>query len=576
MVDLNEIDLESLPNVDSRLIPQLRRYFARVMELNGNPLDYRIEMIYNELINGKLNIIVGSIDKDSKDYCAYLQGCFAGMYFDHGLPSDIERKPTIVVSENELNTINQKYPDFEYRVISHEMEHHISYRFNGKERNTLTDYSIIGEPATEIGNLYNLLSGDEEKVIKKLFEHDKDFKVGYMAVVKLLVAINEASGHDLKDIIKANRNNDFEYFCSIIPKEYIEKISPLYDDFFEGKYIAEVGVQSARMLYNAIEQLKEYMYENLDLYPNLEQQTIDRIDSIFEGYEQTIGFKSEVSELLGQRAIYGIDYLDEFEMDWIKTELNSSFFEISGDEIEYSVFEELLKLNNHNAKVNVIMSEYSGYLKFVECIENVRQNVGQEFIVRDNFDRFLDEYDYNYGLPTRKIIPSNQEAVYRDSKTGEIKCFRNGNEVKDCNFTVWLNENDEVYGEGIELSGKVMDEDEWKTVSELILSKGMGGYVESSRMFDKMGYFKEALNSYCFGEKEETSDEVQEFLNEFYNKEYEHTLLDEVEQESEINIEDIEYKITAEDIGRATYKFRDKSNEANEILQEITEDKMKG
>lgn len=307
MIDLNEIDLESLSNVDNRMIPQLKKYFSRVMKLHGDPLDYRIETIYNELLNGDLGILVVSKDKNSPDYYEdfpkYAKGLFVTDAKLEGRIGDeiVENVSRIFIDEHELDVERiEKFSEYEDSTISHEMEHFISFRFNGQEQeNDLCDYSIIGEPATEIGNLYNMFDGDEEEIKKViLMEDDTILHIGYLLRVRLLWAINEATGHNIMELIQANRNNDFRYFCSIIPEEYIEKISLLYEDFFEGKLIEEIGDQPARVLYDAIERLKDYMYDNPEIYPNLTDQTMDMIDSIFQGYEQITKSKVDIDEEL--------------------------------------------------------------------------------------------------------------------------------------------------------------------------------------------------------------------------------------------------------------------------------------
>ncbi len=549
MVDLNEIDLESLPNVDNRLISQLREYFSRVMKLHGNPLDYRIQTIYNELKNGDLEMLVSSKDPNSPDYYEEFPKEAIGLFVNKPTEKEkVEGKITkdvsrIFIDESQLDVeYIKRFPGYEDSIISHEMEHLISCRFDGRDHeNDLCDYSIIGEAATEIGNLYNLFDGDEEKIKDVILkEDDTVLHIGYLLRVRLLWAINEATGHNIVDLIESNRNNDFDYFCSIIPKEYIEKISLLYDDFFEGKCIDEIGDQPARVLYDAIEQVKNYMYDNFELYPNLTNQTIDMIDSIFEGYERIIKERNEICQQLGERCIFNIRDIEEEELKEIVTKICTDFPEASEDEIEYSIFGELLRQTPYNRKANVIMSYYSGYFKYLESIEKVRGNIGQEdFIVRDNFEDFLDEYMYKDGLPAKGTRLLQQESIYREPETGRIKCFKNGNEVsEDGYFSIVLEEDDGIYGEWIELVGKVMNQEEWKKVSELILSKGYYKYVPASTILDKMKYLKEALKYYSLDEVEELSDEAYDFLYQFYNNE---AILKEEENnsEKEIKVADI-------------------------------------
>lgn len=549
MIDLNEIDFKSLPNVDNRIIPQLRKYFSRVMKLHGNPLDYKVETIYNELVNGDLEILVSSKDKNSPNYYEDFPKEAIGLFVNKPthkekaegkITKDVSR---IFIDESQLDAeYIEKFPGYEDTTISHEMEHFISWRFDGQNHeNNLCDYSIIGEAATEIGSLYNLFDGDEEEIKKvSLMEDNTILHIGYILRVRLLLAINEAAGHNIVELIEANRNNNFDYFCSIIPEEYIKKISLLYNDFFEGKCIAEIGDQPARVLYDAIEQLKNYMQDNSELYPNLTNQTIDMIDSIFNGYERITECRKDICEQLDERYILDINYMGEEDLKEIATKICTKFPEASDDEIEYGIFGELLRQNPYDKKVNAIMSCYSGYFKFLKNIEKVRENVGQEdFIVRDNLENFLDEYTYKEGLPTRGYTPLKQESIYREPKTGKIKCFINGNEVSDDgHFSVILKDDDEIYGECIELAGKVMDKDEWERVSKLILSKGLYEYVPTSTILDKMKYFNEALKYYGFNEREELSDKAHDFLNQFYCNE---VMLDEEEYESdeEIKVADI-------------------------------------
>lgn len=549
MVDLNEIDLEGLPNVDNRLIPQLRKYFSRVMKLHGNPLDYRIQTIYNELKNGDLEILVSSKDSNSPDYYEEFPKEGIGLFVNKPSKKEkVEGKITkdvsrIFIDESQIDTeYISRFSGYEDATISHEMEHFISDRFDGRDHeNDLCNYLIIGEPATEIGSLYNSFYGDEKKIKKTILEEDnRVLDIGYLLRVRFLWAINEATGHNIVDLIEANRNNDFDYFCSIIPETYIGKISLLYEDFFEGKCIDEIGNRPARVLYDAIEQLKNYMYDNLELYPNLTNQTIDMIDSIFEGYERIIEEKNDICQQLGERCIFNVRDIEEEELKEIVTKMCTKFPESSEDEMEYSIFGELLRQNPYDKKANVIMSCYSGYFKYLESIKKVRENIGQEdFIVRDNFEDFLYEYRYKDGFPTKETSALEQESIYRELETGRIKCFINGNEVsEDGYFSIFLEEDDEIYGNCIKLAGKVVNEDEWEKLSKLILSNGYYKYVPASTILDKMKDFKEALRCYSFDKKEKLSDEAYDFLDQFY---YNEAILKEEEyaSEEEIKVADI-------------------------------------
>lgn len=549
MVDLNEIDLEGLPNVDNRLIPQLRKYFSRVMKLHGNPLDYKVEIIHDELINGDLEILVSSKDKNSPDYYEEFPKEAIGLFVNKPkwkeivegkIRKDVSR---IFIDESQLDAeYIKRFSGYEDSTISHEMEHFISDRFDGRDHeNDLCDYSIIGEPATEIGDLYNLFAGDEEKIKDVILkEDDTVLHIGYLLRIRLLWAINEAAGHNIVDLIEANRNNDFNYFCSIIPEKYIKKISKLYRDFFEGKCIDEIGYQPARVLYDAIESFKNYMYDNVELYPDLTNQTIDMIDSIFEGYERITQCRSDICEQLGKRCIFDIRGMEEEELKEIVTKMCILFPEISADEMEYYILGELLRQNPHDKKANVIMSYYSGYVKFLENIEKVRENIGKvDFIVRDNFEDFLDEYSYKDGLPTKeesRIVI--QESIYREPETGRIKRFIDGNEVsEDRSFFISLKKTHEIYGYEIKLTGKVVDKDEWERISELIVSTGSYKYIPVSTMLKKMKDFKEALRCYRLNKIEELSDEANDFLDEFY---YHEAMLKEEEYESDEEIEIID------------------------------------
>lgn len=530
-MDLNKIDLEGLPNVDNRLIPLVRQYFSRVMKLNGNPLDYRIETIYNELMSGDLEILVSSKDKNSPDYYEEFPQYARGLFVNEPTMKErAEGKSTkditrIFIDEHELDAENMKrFSGYEDSRLCHEMEHFIAFRFDGRKReNRLCDYSIIGESATEIGCLYSMFDGNEEKIKDVILQDDDTvLHISYLLRVRLLWAINEAAGHSIVELIEANRNDDFDYFCSIMPKKDIDRISSLYDDFFEGRVIAEIGDQPARVLYDAIEQFKNYMYKNEELYPYLTDQTIDMIDSIFKGYDPMLECKNAVDEQLDERWIIKLRDFDEKELEEIVSEIKNDFPNVSDEEIEYDIFSQLLREHPHNEQSNVIMSCYTGYLKFLESMERVRQNVGdEEFLVLDNFEEFLGEYTYKDGMPLRgRYLPLEQKAIARDHDTGRIRCFKNGNEMsEDDYFYVLLKEHDEIYGDEIVLEGKVIDNEEWEKVSKKILSNSFDEYVPASMMLEKMKHFKEAIRYYSFGKIEELSDEAREFLTLFYENE---------------------------------------------------------
>ncbi len=552
MIDLNGINLESLPNVDNRLIPQLKRYFSRVMKLDGNPLDYRIETMYEELMNGHLEILVASKDKNSPDYYEDFPKYAIGLFLNKPtieekaegkITKDVSR---VFIDEHQLDVENiERFLGYEDATISHEMEHLISYRFDGQEHeNNLCDYSIIGESATEIGNLYNLFDGDEGKIKDVILkEDDTVLHIGYLLRVRLLWAINEAAGHNIVELVSANRNNDFDYFCSIIPKKYIEKISLLYNDFFEGKCIPEIGEQPAKVLYDVIEQFKDYMYDNPKLYPNLTNQTIDMINSIFKGYEQITECRKEIGEQLGERCIYGIDYLEEEDFKNIISEIRAKFPQMSDEDIEYDIFAELLRQNPYDKKANVVMSCYSGYFKFLKSIEKVKENIGQEdFFVSNNFENFLDEYMYRDGVPTRwRYIGLKQEAIYREPKTGKVKYFINSNEVlEDEHFPIILDENDDYK------------------------------YVPLQTILDKMKCFKEALRYYSFDKIEELSDEARVFLIPFYDDE---EILSEKEYEldEERNVADIARNALMPKLSELNFASYTSVNRADEEFKKRTE-----
>lgn len=588
MIDLNEIDLEALPNVDNRLIPQVKQYFSRVMKLNGNPLDYRIETIYNELMSGDLEILVASKDKNSPDYYEEFPKYAIGLFVNEPtmkeraegkITKDITR---VFIDEHELDAENmERFPGYEDSILTHEMEHFISNRFDGrKHENRLCDYSIIGESATEIGCLYSMFDGNEEKIKDVILQDDDTvLHIGYLLRVRLLWAINEAAGHSIVELIEANRNNDFEYFCSIMPEKDIDKISSLYDDFFEGKIIAEIGDQPARVLYDAIEQFKNYMYENEELYPYLTDQTIDMIDSIFKGYEPMLECKNAVDKQFDKRWIIKLTDLDEEELEDIVSEIRNDFPNVSNEEIEYDIFSQLLREKPHNEKMNAIMSCYTGYLKFLESMERVRENVGEEdFLVLDNFEEFLGEYTYKDGMPLRgRYLPLEQKVIARDHYTGRIRCFKNGNEMsEDDYFSVLLNEHDETYGDEIVLVGKVMDNEEWGKVSERILSNSMYEYAPASTMLEKMKHFKEALRYYSFREIEELSDEAQEFLNPFYENEArlneeEYELDEAYEFDEEIKIADIARNALMSNSSELNFASYTSVNHADEEYKKRTE-----
>ena len=525
MTDLNQLNLESLPNVDNRLIPQIKKYFERVMELHGKPLDYRIETIYNELINGDLKFLVGNNDKNSVDYSEDLKnsyGSYAGVYCHNGTLREHDGIATIIVNEDYVYKINEIFPDDVFHVISHEMEHYISNRFNNNEINVLTFDSIIGEPATEIGNLYNLLSGDEEKILEHIFQKDKKYRVAYEAGVKLLISCNHAAGHSIKEIVEANRNNDFDYFCSIIPEKYIKIISLLYDDFFEGKCIGEIGNQPARVFYDAIEQLKNHMWENYEEYPNMSETISNQMLSIFEGYESIIKEKETISELLGINVIFDIDDLDEETFEKIKNEFIAKFPNTTSDEVEYSIFFFFLRMYPQSIKGNAIMSLYSGYIKYIESLEATKNSEQGDTLVRNNFEEFLDLYKYKEGIPTTGRIVPKQEIIIRDTKTGKIKCFRNGFEIlEDDRYSILLDEKDEKYGDFLNVIGKTIDEDEWKKIQELLLSQKRNEYVKQDEIVKQVEFFKKALKVYCGLQKEELTEKEQEFLELFYKIEFE-------------------------------------------------------
>ena len=83
MNDLTNLDLDSLNNIDPRLIPSLKNYFEKIKEKeNSTSLDYTTDKFKEDLITGNLSFLICSTDKNSPIYREDFDKLAAGMYID--------------------------------------------------------------------------------------------------------------------------------------------------------------------------------------------------------------------------------------------------------------------------------------------------------------------------------------------------------------------------------------------------------------------------------------------------------------------------------------------------------------
>ena len=497
-IDLNKIDLENLTNVDKRLIPMVKKYFERIMQLDENPLDYRIETIYNELLSGNLRIIVGSDDQKSEDYNDNVTKYCSGIFVNEDKEDD-KTVSSVIINKRVLNYLDE-IDDAEYMsVLSHEMEHFISFRFNNKENNTLINYSIIGEAATEIGNLYNLFNGDENKVKECIFDRDSKVGVAYRTSVILLSFCNKAKGNRIVDIINANRNNDMEFFDSIIPHHLIESLSMAYSNFFEGKKIDEIGDGSARVLYESVKALENYMSINYLEYPYMDEMDSIRLESIFYGYEDLLEEKQEVEFQLDNNLVYDLDSLTLEKLKYIEDELRIKFPDLTPEKIKYSILSSLLTENPNNVKLNSAMSVYSGYIMFLENVKICDEFDSNDVIIKDNLDDYINQYRYENGLLVKQDgIKPRQLIICRDRKKGIVRCFINGKEVSNDEYCGIIIEDDS--GKNVKeynLVGKSVDDDVWEEIQNAFFNQDYySDFVRKDEMMEKLESFDDGLYYY--------------------------------------------------------------------------------
>lgn len=244
---LNEIDLTKLPNVDPRLIPVLSEYLRRLAETERKDNLYpAFEELTKALSDGNVAFLVSS-----------------------EMPA-IGKMRAVGINFLEINVFSTKNIDL--GTVAHEIEHWFD---------KLWMPQFIREAMAEIGAFYTIY-GDEEKAKQEL---QKLTKHPYHPRVMFLLTICEAAGKSLKELINANRKGDIKFFNKLLPKQYIEAIKQLESDIYEGETNGEKKTITVEvsLLYDVISDLRDYMLENPDLYPNFTEES-PGIWALLEGY----------------------------------------------------------------------------------------------------------------------------------------------------------------------------------------------------------------------------------------------------------------------------------------------------
>lgn len=510
MNDLTNLDLDSLNNIDPRLIPSLKNYFEKIKEKeNSTSLDYTTDKFKEDLITGNLSFLICSTDKNSPIYREDFDKLAAGMYID--------RTKEILINIDNMDALNQ--------ILSHESEHYITSNYNNGK--SLTSYSIIGEPATEIGAQFTM-SDNTEQVKEKLLEGD----CGYSQRVRFLLALNEATGNNIEDLINANRQNDLDFFLSLIPKKYLDSICSVEDHLFWGKYIKELDSTPAKLISITLNSFKDYIYDfdNSDYYPNMDDYLSSKIDSLLEGYEEVLEHDKDIENELFQNELFlgcmSLDFLDEETLNTIISRIKENY-EASDLDIEFKIYEAMLRSEPDNPKCNSILAAYTGYSRFQKYLDASMSIIGDnDFFIADSFDDFLEEVEYVEGLPY-KVVPNSKfkalNILYRDKETGIIRKIVNGKDVTDTNNIpipyVYENSDSKEVEETLDIIGKKVDISDWKNYTE-ILSKNLltdQKFINKDALINQITDFKVALDCYRTDLEytQELSDEQSHYIDIF-------------------------------------------------------------
>ncbi|MCL2354657.1 MAG: hypothetical protein FWC68_02010 [Oscillospiraceae bacterium] len=475
MTDLREIDLSKLNNVDPRLIEAVKAYFEKIMEKQGNPLDYRVEEIAKALLSGTLEFLVVSTDPENTEYYS---GFAQGEYKTVGQleRGDINK---IRILDECLDKIS-----LAIRVVGHELEHFINtirekekkdeiseINDEGDEMNKYHDEmdlwynQVVNEAIAEIGTLYTVCDDKKQLVVDMLAGEIES----YPSEIRFIVAMHEATGNDIEELIKARRELNKGYIDAFLPPEALHVINELREAIEE----REAGYKSITasnydidLLYEYIQQLKKYMQEHPEIYkglidPDKRDLLFTNMDCILDGKQDSMHEYNKT-----KREINGYMSPEGSRRFLYKSCLRA----VKDSYTKFIVYQEILKKRPHDKRMNLITENYRGYVELEQLVKDSLEVVGDNSCIMNNvlFD-YLSKYSYTNGELARMNRSDKVEVIYRDGQTGKVRKVEDGIDVTDEDTTRISNIYD--YEQGANLIekanisvGQVISEKKWKKI----------------------------------------------------------------------------------------------------------------